>query len=347
MGIETKLVKIGKIGKSIGRGICKYSTLGALIGASVLGSNAKAEISMKDILDAALGYDKPAVTQINYGYSDKTKTKAETKYNAEKEWMSYADCDFLGPRFDEGEVLEFFERQGEIVTREDFRSGANAYTEENGVLTINGAAGTGDRFGMDKRDGSQRVTAYFDPASLESGEGTITLELANDNPEDDRGISVSIFNIPPNQFTIKSAMYFDGQGYSLHDPIPYSGEEGLRLAKDNSGLTTVELNFEGVWYPVVSADVLAGTSCRASVIPVFYNSAWKPKMTGLTFDFEAPILPCDINRDGTVNSLDIQLAVNGILGYDISPYNADVNGDGVADAVDLQTEINAVLEYNP
>jgi hypothetical protein len=353
MGIEKKLVKFGKyVGKNIG----KYSTLGSLIGASLLSSNAKAEINMKDVLDAVLDNYKPAVTQ---QYEAPNKSKEGLEYKVEKEWKPYAECFFQGPRFDEDEVLDSFERrdeQGNILftTREEFRSGANAYTECEGVLTINGAAGTSDSFGMDKREGPQRLTACFDPISLKAGEGSIGIELTNNNPDDNRGIYVAIFHTDspeaPMQSAIYAGIYADGLDYSL-TPIPYLGEERLRMTKDNTGFILVEIGAGGVWSPILASDVLAGNSCRPLVNPKFDSNSWKPKMTagstmaaGLTF--EAPRLPCDIDWNGTVNSLDVQLTVNAALGYDISPYNADVNEDGKVDAVDVQSGINAVLGIN-
>jgi len=51
----------------------------------------------------------------------------------------------------------------------------------------------------------------------------------------------------------------------------------------------------------------------------------------------------DIDRSGTVDSVDIQLVINAALGIPIS-YNADVDSSGVVDAVDVQLVILAVLK---
>jgi len=53
--------------------------------------------------------------------------------------------------------------------------------------------------------------------------------------------------------------------------------------------------------------------------------------------------PADINQDGTVNAVDVQLVINAALGLSIVPYNADINGDGTVNAVDVQQVINAAL----
>ena|SRR3989338_5954144 len=355
MGIEEKLVKIGKIGRSAARGICKYSTLGALIGTSILSSNAKAEINMKDILDAALGgYDKPAITQKNYDYSGKTKaeseTKAETKYNAEKwEWASLTECLFQGPEFDSQGVFNYFERRDEqdnilSATIDGFRSGPNAYIEGNGVLTMKGADGTLDRFGKDIKDGPQGITIYFNPASLENGKGSVSIEMTNDNSNDNRNMCVGVFN-DFEGFDIRSFALFEGVDYLLFEPIPYSGEDGLKMTKDDSGFITVELFSNNEWYPVVATNVLAEIGCRSLVNSEFDNSFWNPEVTGLIFE-KYTRHPCDINEDGQVNSLDIQQLINGVLGYYASFGYNDVNDDGIVNAVDVQSVINAVLENN-
>jgi len=58
---------------------------------------------------------------------------------------------------------------------------------------------------------------------------------------------------------------------------------------------------------------------------------------------ELPI-PGDINRDGVVNAVDVQLVINAALGLPLEPgHDADINGDGKINAVDVQLVINATL----
>lgn len=323
MGIEKKLVDAVKYA---GKGICKYTALGSLIGASVLNSAARAEINMENILDCFLD-NNPAV-----------------KYETQEEWRVFAECGFQGPEFDSGEVLSHFERQGRVMTREEFRNSPNAYTETGGVLTMNGDAGTGDSFGTEIRNGSQRVSAYFNSCSLEQGEGSVALEMTNDNPDDKKGIYVGVFNTDSHGFTIQSAAYIGGKTYPLFEPISYSGQ-ALRLTKDDeSGFTDVEFGTGNDWHPVAGADVLSGTACRAKIVPVFYDSAWKPQLIGLVF--EAQKRSCDINSDGSVDAVDIQRVINQSLGYGISPYDLDINSDGSVDALDVQKVINSALGRN-
>jgi hypothetical protein len=56
---------------------------------------------------------------------------------------------------------------------------------------------------------------------------------------------------------------------------------------------------------------------------------------------EGTVIP-DVNNDGKVNAVDVQLVIVGFL-IPPAPDYADVNGDGQVDAVDIQLVINAVL----
>jgi len=57
-----------------------------------------------------------------------------------------------------------------------------------------------------------------------------------------------------------------------------------------------------------------------------------------------PPIPGDVNGDGVVNAVDVQLVINAALGIEIDPsYDADINGDGTVNAVDVQLVINAAL----
>ena len=52
---------------------------------------------------------------------------------------------------------------------------------------------------------------------------------------------------------------------------------------------------------------------------------------------------CDINSNGAVNSVDLQVLVNVILGISACPGTCDINRDGKVDVVDLQTLGNVIL----
>jgi len=55
------------------------------------------------------------------------------------------------------------------------------------------------------------------------------------------------------------------------------------------------------------------------------------------------ILKADVNRDGKVDAVDVQLVVNALLELSKSRVNADVNLDGKINAADLQIVINAAI----
>ena len=69
---------------------------------------------------------------------------------------------------------------------------------------------------------------------------------------------------------------------------------------------------------------------------------------GLGFPFAITLGPAtepgDVNGDGEVNAIDVQLAINAALGIEIDPsFDADINDDGVVNAIDVQLVINAAL----
>lgn len=53
-------------------------------------------------------------------------------------------------------------------------------------------------------------------------------------------------------------------------------------------------------------------------------------------------LPADVNRDGMVDAIDLQLVINELLGG-TTGYNGDVNGDSFVNALDVQIVVNAIL----
>jgi len=55
-----------------------------------------------------------------------------------------------------------------------------------------------------------------------------------------------------------------------------------------------------------------------------------------------PLAFCDVNGDGRVDALDVQLVINAALGLEVM-WDCDMDGDGYIDAVDVQLAINAAL----
>jgi len=82
----------------------------------------------------------------------------------------------------------------------------------------------------------------------------------------------------------------------------------------------------------------AGTATRTATLLISDDAGNSPQKVLLS---GIGVAPCDVNGDGVVNVLDVQLVVNQILGV-LTP-TSDINGDGVVNVVDLQLVVNAVL----
>jgi hypothetical protein len=50
---------------------------------------------------------------------------------------------------------------------------------------------------------------------------------------------------------------------------------------------------------------------------------------------------CDLNKDGTVNAVDVQLAINQVIGVTVCT-NADLMGNGTCTVVDVQRIVNDI-----
>ena len=62
------------------------------------------------------------------------------------------------------------------------------------------------------------------------------------------------------------------------------------------------------------------------------------------FDVSVPAFhTCDIDRDGDVDAVDVQLVINAALSLDIGGFDADVDDLNGVSAVDVQMVINAAL----
>jgi hypothetical protein len=66
-------------------------------------------------------------------------------------------------------------------------------------------------------------------------------------------------------------------------------------------------------------------------------------VAGLTFTVTQAKTGYDINGDGAINVLDLQILVNVILGVAGCPGNCDINGDSSVNALDLQILVNVIL----
>ena len=82
---------------------------------------------------------------------------------------------------------------------------------------------------------------------------------------------------------------------------------------------------------VIRQDISKGESINAGVPVTIFVSG------------DAPPEPEDIDRDGRVNAVDVQLVINAALGLNVGDLVPDVDGSGSVNAVDVQLVINAAL----
>jgi hypothetical protein len=64
--------------------------------------------------------------------------------------------------------------------------------------------------------------------------------------------------------------------------------------------------------------------------------------SGYSNEVSATVMLYDLNNDGWVNVIDLQLLVNAILGIS-NVVGADLNGDGSVNVIDLQLLVNTIL----
>lgn len=83
----------------------------------------------------------------------------------------------------------------------------------------------------------------------------------------------------------------------------------------------------GTWYCAVTA----------------YNADTESEFSNEVMEqIPPPFSPCDLNRDRTVNVLDLQTLAHTVL-YGTSDSEGDLNHDGVANVLDVQVLANVVL----
>jgi hypothetical protein len=123
--------------------------------------------------------------------------------------------------------------------------------------------------------------------------------------------------------------------------LPGTADEPLQLSYIESHLDTDLGPFCAV-APGERAQLTAGAAPTA--VDAEANTA-----TFELFDFTtyAGILPglyppSDVNQDGAVNAIDVQLVINEALGFDTG-FQCDVDRDGTVNAIDVQLVINAAL----
>ena len=104
-----------------------------------------------------------------------------------------------------------------------------------------------------------------------------------------------------------------------------------------------------------SAAVNAGTSLDAAVLPAHslarqyvkhFSSEVRPSNAPLdagAFEFGAgAAVSCDVNSDGSVNVIDVQLSINQALGA-VACSTGDISQDGICNVIDVQRLVSAAL----
>jgi hypothetical protein len=115
---------------------------------------------------------------------------------------------------------------------------------------------------------------------------------------------------------------FEGEGNIDVDPMFVSPENGnLRLKKGSPCIDTGTL------------DGAPETDIAGIARPI-----------GFGVDMGAyEFIDTDIDDNGTVNAIDVQLVINAALGIPIDPFDADIDQSGETNATDVQLVINAAL----
>jgi uncharacterized repeat protein (TIGR01451 family) len=96
----------------------------------------------------------------------------------------------------------------------------------------------------------------------------------------------------------------------------------------------------GSSYPAIAVLVNV-SSTAASTVTNQVSISGGGSAAASASDLTSTMGPCDINGDGTVNVVDVQLIINEALG--VTPAVNDLNGDSVVNVVDVQILINAAL----
>jgi hypothetical protein len=129
---------------------------------------------------------------------------------------------------------------------------------------------------------------------------------------------------------------------------PASGSAGTVVAITGTNLTGAT----SVMFNTTAASaftVVSSTQINATVPPgattgrISVTTPSGTATSAATFTVNQSTSRCDLNRDASVNVLDIQLMVNTILVVPGSPAAADLNNDGSTNVLDLQLLVNVVL----
>jgi hypothetical protein len=128
---------------------------------------------------------------------------------------------------------------------------------------------------------------------------------------------------------------------------PASGAVGTQVTVMGSGFagaTAVRFNSTnaGVYSVQSSTQILATVPAGATTGSVSVTTPSGTAASSTQFTVNSSSSRCDLNGDGMLNVLDLQLLINSVLGIPGSPAG-DLNRDGSTNVLDLQLLINVVL----
>jgi hypothetical protein len=164
-------------------------------------------------------------------------------------------------------------------------------------------------------------------------------------------------NITPSVYAVE---YADIQPYISNGVIPPLRISGLTSGVSVSGSTVITYGGSTPVTPQCSVDGGTWTGCISGITTLAQLPAWNNINVGSTFavylrdlttggEWSTEVLAglkkepisCDINSDGVVNVVDVQLVLNQSLG--LAACTADLDLNGTCDIVDVQRVINAAL----
>ena len=230
------------------------------------------------------------------------------------------------------------------------------------VLSLNGTVTTGDLIvnGGGEISGSGEIVLTAGNAALV--EGTIqpgvvvrtSEELKQEGPSYGRGRGF-------DTLTIKGDVMGDGSVIVMSVGGEQDGLQDRLIVEGNASFedVTIKLEFKYGYAPQAGDTIpLIEVMGDGSVMPA--SLEFLGLEPGFDFDIEIPgdgsviqmralsdgvptsFAAEDLNEDGEVNAVDVQLVINGALGL-LDPLETDVNFDKETNAVDVQLVINAAL----
>jgi hypothetical protein len=221
--------------------------------------------------------------------------------------------------FDPGPDFFFFEAQGESDVY------AVKYDANGNFVSLRVTGGTS----RDPGDDVFTDGASVDPAGNVYTFGTYkgTIDFDPSATGETRLTEIADSNFAGDLFVQK--LDSDGQFVWVKTATSQAFMSGTDLAIGSGGNVHLagSFNFDAVFDPgpdAIEFEALGGTTDPF---------IWK---------IEGGANPADINNDGTVDAVDIQLVINAALGLSVAQ-NTDINGDNTTDAVDVQLVINAAL----